>query len=173
MLRNRSSAGEQERAHHRRRDKLGVIAVGPVELFPDQRAFSIVLKISQRVVPVARQGDFLARQTPAVLQPALANHRLEPGFAEIGAEGKAVLPGADQNDIPFVIGHHLAGFPKTDWNDWNPWNDWNTCGLKISFAKRSFCTPPFFPRTLSCPFRPCRRVGSCRRRAAADKFPCA
>src|ERR1041384_2252337 len=64
-----------------------------------------ILKIGEGVMPVARHCDLFARQTAAVLQPAFTDHRLQAGFAEVGTEGKIILPRADQNHIPLAIDH--------------------------------------------------------------------
>ena len=82
-----------------------MVTFQPIKLFPDRRAFPIVLKISQGIMPVARHRDFFACQAPAVLQSALANNRFQACFAEVGAKSKIVLPCADQDYIPLDFSH--------------------------------------------------------------------
>ena len=78
----------------------------PVELLPNRRDFPIILKVSQRVMPVARNRDFFAEEPAAVLKTAFADDRLQARETEISAEGEIVLSRTDENDIPFLIDMH-------------------------------------------------------------------
>src|SRR5688572_16670284 len=105
MLRHRAAIRKQERADHRRRDELSVMAVVPLKLVPGRRHLAIVLEIGERVVPVTGPSDLFAGEPSTVLEPTLANHRLQAGFAEVSAEGKIVLPRANENNVPLAISH--------------------------------------------------------------------
>ncbi len=95
MVRQRAAIGKQQGAYYRRRNELGVIAVVPLEFFPNWRDFAVILKISQGIVPVTRNCDFFTGQASTVLQAALADHRPQAGMAEIGSESEVVLPRSD------------------------------------------------------------------------------
>src|SRR4030095_8675270 len=81
------------------------MAVRPVEFLPHRRDLAVVLKVSERIVPVTGNSDFFARQPPTVLETTLTDHCLQPGHAKVGAKSKIVLPRSDQNDIPLIIYH--------------------------------------------------------------------
>ena len=89
------------------------MAVVPIELAPGRRDFTIVLEIGERIVPVTGPSDLFAGEPSAVLEPTLANHRLQAGFAKISAEGKIILPCADENDIPLAV---FQGFSNSNSN---------------------------------------------------------
>src|ERR1041385_4239090 len=67
-------------------------------------------------MPVPWNRDLFARQTAAVLEPAFTDHRLQSGFAKIGAEGEIILPRANQNYIPLAIDHTYLSCPSDDFN---------------------------------------------------------
>ena len=66
------------------------MAAIPSQFFPYRRAFAIVLKVGERIVPIARHRDLFAGEPSAVFEPALADHGLEPGHAEISPEGEII-----------------------------------------------------------------------------------
>ena len=113
VMGDRGAAGQKQRADHRRRHELGVMSVLPVKLVPNRRDLAVVLEVGEAVVPVAGQGDLLGEEPPAVFQPALADHGLKAGHAQVGAQGEVVLPRADEDDVPVLVhGHKLPGQPS-------------------------------------------------------------
>src|SRR5262245_59862791 len=79
------------------------MTVVPLEFLPYRRELSIVLKISKRIMPVSGHRDLFAGKPTAVLQPALTDHRFQPGHPHIGAQSNVVLPRPYENHIPFLI----------------------------------------------------------------------
>ena len=115
MMGDRGAVRQQQRADHRGRDELGVMAVLPVQLLPDRGDLTVVLEVGQAVVPVAGEGDLFGKEPAAVLQPAFADDGLEARHAQIGAQREVVLPRADEDDVPvFVYGHSLTIFLRLE-----------------------------------------------------------
>src|SRR5262245_47842378 len=139
------------------------MTVVPLELLPYRRELSIVLKISKRIMPVSGHRDLFAGKPPAVLQPALTDHRFQPGHPQIGAQSKVVLPRPYENHIPFLI--NQAIFHE------------NSLAAKCSTlacltARKFYDTLASFRQRLSGPFPPCPQSQSCPRRVPVDRFPC-